>query len=112
MKLIDFGFAQKSSKNKKELKDFVGTPYYIAPEIITEEPYGSACDIWSLGVLVYFIVAGKYPFEGRNMKELFANICGAKLSFSEDVWKYISQECKDFIRDCFTVDQSKRPSAA
>ena len=51
IRLIDFGFALVSAAKKAEL-DIAGTPYYIAPEVLTGK-YGKACDIWSLGVVLY-----------------------------------------------------------
>ena len=51
IKIIDFGFALISAAHKAEL-DVAGTPYYIAPEVLTGK-YGKACDIWSLGVVLY-----------------------------------------------------------
>lgn len=64
LKLIDFGFAKGTKQDKKDLDDFVGTPYYIAPEIINNDKYGAKVDIWSLGVLTYFIICGEFPFAG------------------------------------------------
>ena len=60
LKLIDFGFANINKSNT--LTEFVGTPYYIAPEIINKEKYGSGCDIWSLGVMTYFLIENNYPY--------------------------------------------------
>jgi serine/threonine protein kinase len=56
VKLIDFGFAKNSIN--KNLDDVVGTPYFIAPEIINKQKYGTSVDIWSLGVLTYLICTG------------------------------------------------------
>lgn len=64
VKLIDFGFSRISVFGESKLRDFVGTPYYIAPEIINNKPYGFKCDIWSLGVLVYQLISGSFPFTG------------------------------------------------
>lgn len=63
LKLIDFGFA--NANNKNDLTDFVGTPYYVAPEVINREKYGSGCDIWSLGILAYHLICGVYPYNAR-----------------------------------------------
>ena len=112
LKLIDFGFAQKSQKGERDLSDFVGTPYYIAPEIVKEEEYGSACDIWSLGVLAYFSIAGEFPFLATTRKDLFDKIKKGTFYFSSNVWKGVSENCKDFIKKCLTVSQLERPSAA
>lgn len=76
LKLIDFGFANINTNNN--LNDFVGTPYYLAPEIVLNKPYGSGCDIWSLGVLTYYIIDGSYPFLGTSRQELFDNITADK----------------------------------
>jgi len=58
LKLIDFGFAHVNKQSARELKDFIGTPYYMAPEIIAQRNYGSEVDIWSLGILTYLIICG------------------------------------------------------
>lgn len=74
IKLIDFGFANINKKGKRELNEFLGTPYYMAPEIINSLPYGQEVDIWSLGVLIYYIIEFNFPFKGNNKRELFANV--------------------------------------
>ena len=62
IKLIDFGFALVSSAKKANL-DVAGTPYYIAPEVLSGK-YGKACDVWSLGVVLYQLLTGKHAFDG------------------------------------------------
>ena len=64
IKIIDFGFALVSAAKKAEL-DVAGTPYYIAPEVLTGK-YGKACDIWSLGVVLYQLLTGEHVFDGRS----------------------------------------------
>ena len=52
----------------------LGTPMTMAPEIISSKPYGSECDIYSLGVIFYQLIYGKYPFNGGNLNELHEKI--------------------------------------
>ena len=61
VKLIDFGLS-KASRTKK-LSDITGTPYYIAPEVLRGS-YHAESDIWSIGVLLFFLVSGYQPFDG------------------------------------------------
>ena len=61
LKIGDFGFA-KTSNNESFLKTLVGTPSYMAPQILKEERYTHKCDIWSLGVMTYEMLVGKIPW--------------------------------------------------
>jgi len=71
IRIIDFGFAITFNPNKK-LTIFCGTPHYIAPEIIKKNSYfGDRSDCWSLGILLYIILCGKFPFKGKITFHLF-----------------------------------------
>ena len=69
LKLADFGFA-KHSENNSFLQTIVGTPAYMAPQILNEERYTYKCDIWSLGVMTYEMVIGQIPWDFKNNKTL------------------------------------------
>ena len=83
-------------------------PGYVAPEIIKREPYGLACDMWSIGVIAYILLGGYPPFNERTQKDLFAKIKTGKYEFHQDYWKDVSSEAKDFISKLLVVDQKKR----
>lgn len=78
LKLSDFGFATEYKKEKP--KSMVGTPYYVAPEIL-EQNYSKECDIWSLGVMLYMMVFAEPPFKGANNKAIFDQVKNKELNF-------------------------------
>lgn len=78
------------------MSTIVGTPYYVAPEVLKGN-YDNACDIWSLGVILYIVLCGYPPFEGDNVKEIFHNVNTQKLQFNPPDWENITSEAKDLI---------------
>ena len=110
IKVIDFGTALAYKAQEKQ-KETIGTPYYIAPEVLKKD-YGKECDIWSLGVMAYIILSGIPPFNGGSDSEIMSAIKTGKFDFKAPVWKQISQEAKDFITQLLTYDPKKRPTAA
>ena len=82
MKLIDFGLSKKFGElEAQKMETMVGTPYYVAPEVLGGK-YGKECDIWSLGVVLYAMLSGQLPFAGNNNNEIFRNIKMVNYSFS------------------------------
>lgn len=67
VKLIDFGFSVVTQHSRQMLKVFCGTPSYMAPEITRKRDYeGQPVDIWALGVLLFVMLAGQFPFRGTS----------------------------------------------
>ena len=65
IRVVDFGFASPFNKRNKDQKlDVVGTPYYVAPEVLTGS-YGEKCDVWSSGILLYYMITTRFPFLGK-----------------------------------------------
>ncbi len=113
IKVIDFGtsklFNQEDAKNKK-LTLKVGTPYYIAPEVLDKE-YDNKCDLWSCGVILYILLSGYPPFDGENDKEIMDAVRKGEFSFNEDAWNHISKDAKSLISKLLTKNPNKRLSA-
>ena len=107
-KICDFGMAILNTSEK----DICGTPNYIAPESITKDCYGNvnpsfACDIWSLGATIYFMVTGKAPFATDDVKETYSLIRRASYKYPNIK---ISNELKDLINRMLIVNPKERIS--
>ncbi|CAG9311417.1 unnamed protein product [Blepharisma stoltei] len=105
IKIIDFGMSIKFTNN--QMSTMVGTPYYLAPEMM-HETYGKECDYWSLGVIMYFLLVGKHPFIGVNVNDVFMRISRGHFSFSHPKWANISSEAKDLISRLLVLDPAQR----
>ena len=74
-----------------------GTPYYIAPEVIRRR-YNEKCDVWSCGVIMYIMLCGYPPFNGKTEAEIMKKVLSGKFSFPEKGWGHISDSAKKQIR--------------
>mmetsp|Transcript_6720 Transcript_6720/g.6260 ORF Transcript_6720/g.6260 Transcript_6720/m.6260 type:complete len:164 (-) Transcript_6720:525-1016(-) len=110
VKLIDFGLSKNATKEEM-MKSMTGTPYYMAPEVLEEEEYTSAVDLWSLGVVLFTCLGGYRPFTGANFKEISQAIIGCKYKFHSREWSGISRDAKDLISMMLTKEPKKRISA-
>lgn len=106
IKIADFGMSVKFGNNLR-MKSLAGTPYYLAPEIL-KGSYTKTCDIWSLGVFLYFILSGTHPFKGFELDEIFHKITAGKLKFEGAEWEGKSDLSKDLITKMLVVDPRKR----
>ena len=110
IKLIDFG-ASNFFKENEILKLKVGSPYYIAPEVLNKN-YNEKCDIWSAGVVLYVMLTGKFPFVGKTSQKLFESIKTGKYATEGKEWESISLEAKKLIGKMLELDKDKRFSAS
>ena len=107
IKISDFGLAGILS-SEKIFSEFCGTTHYTAPEIIDNKPYDSSVDIWSLGVIVYAILSGSYPFSGESDQDLKLNILMTEPKFDSYQWNEISEDAVDFIKKILKFDPKDR----
>lgn len=109
IKLIDFGTAREFEAGAK-MKNCHGTPYYIAPEVLSES-YDEKCDIWSAGVILYILLTGVPPFNGSNDDEILNSVREAKLNMKIPQFENVSAKAKDLIQKMLTRNPKSRPSA-
>lgn len=112
VKLIDFGLSNKFFDKfaNKELVSFVGTPEYVAPEVI-QGGYGQKCDIWSVGVLMYVMLSGKLPFSAGTVPATLARIMTGEFPLPEEIWGNVSPMAIDLLRRLLVVSPEARLSA-
>ena len=109
IKLIDFGTA-KTFKPGKKMSKFIGTSYYIAPEVLKER-YDEKCDVWSCGIILYILLCGYPPFNGNANVEIFHAIQNQNPIFTGEEWEDITPEAKDLIKIMLKKNPNERWSA-
>ncbi|KAI1897924.1 hypothetical protein AGOR_G00088290 [Albula goreensis] len=111
IKLSDFGFCAQISKDIPKRKSMVGTPYWMAPEVISKQPYGTEVDIWSLGIMVVEMVDGEPPYFNDTPVAAMKRLRDEPPPTVRSVHK-ISPMLKDFLECMLTRDPLGRASAA
>ena len=109
IKLIDFGTA-KIFKPGKKMNKFIGTSYYIAPEVLKER-YDEKCDVWSCGVILYILLCGYPPFNGNSNVDIFHAIQNQNPIFGGEEWEDITPEVKELIKLMLRKNPNERWSA-
>lgn len=110
LKICDFGYS-KSSLLHSRPKSTVGTPAYIAPEVLSRREYdGKLADVWSCGVTLYVMLVGAYPFEDpddpKNFRKTIGRIVSVQYKIPDHV--HISQDCKQLLSHIFVPNPIKR----
>ncbi|GFP85768.1 phosphoenolpyruvate carboxylase kinase 1 [Phtheirospermum japonicum] len=109
-KLADFGSAECFG-NGRLMSGIVGTPYYVAPEVVAGMDYNEKVDVWSAGVILYIMLSGIPPFYGESAREIFEAVLRGNLRFPRSVFGSVSLEAKDLLRRMLCKDVSRRFSA-
>lgn len=108
--VADFGFAKRCKKGEY-LNTRCGTPAFVAPEIVLGNPYNECCDMWSIGCLLYMIICGYPPFQGKDHNDLFRKIRASDFTFHDKYWKKVSLPAKQLISQLLTVNRKNRMTA-
>eukprot|EP01038_Epipyxis_sp_PR26KG_P005854 gene5854-8077_t len=109
IKLIDFGLVAQSAESN--LVDFVGTPAYMAPEVVMKQPYGKAVDVWAIGVILYILLSGSPPFSENTDEELFEKIKQVSYELTGSNWSIISEDAKCLVRKLLDPNPTTRITA-
>ena len=109
VKLVDFGMSAIVDSGRV-LHKVIGTELYTAPEVYMRE-YGSQCDMWSLGGVLYVMLSGSLPFNAETREELELQTRLGKYSLESQQWTLISEEAKDLIRHMLEVNPAIRYTA-
>ena len=108
VKICDFGTSKIFTKNSIE-NQIIGSFNYMAPEVFNKK-YNEKCDVWSCGVILYILLYGKFPFEGKDQNEVINNIKLGKINFDNSLFN-ISSDVKNLLIKLLEVNPSKRISA-
>ncbi|XP_069065153.1 serine/threonine-protein kinase D1 isoform X1 [Pleurodeles waltl] len=107
VKLCDFGFARIIGE-KSFRRSVVGTPAYLAPEVLRNRGYNRSLDMWSVGVIIYVSLSGTFPF--NEDEDIHDQIQNAAFMYPPNPWKDTSQEAIDLINNLLQVKMRKRYS--
>ena len=90
------------------LRSCVGSPLYMAPQILQRKPYGTKCDIWSLGIIFHEMIYHDVPWKARDERELLHNIMTKPFHISKNNKPALSKFSEDFLKKTLVVDENER----
>ncbi|XP_030641646.1 peripheral plasma membrane protein CASK isoform X1 [Chanos chanos] len=107
VKLGGFGVAIQLGESGLVAGGRVGTPHFMAPEVVKREPYGKPVDVWGCGVILFILLSGCLPFYGTK-ERLFEAIIKGKYKMNPRQWNHISESAKDLVRRMLMLDPAER----
>lgn len=106
--ITDFEIAKKVLYHNS-LKTQCGTQEFVAPEVLENRPaYDVSCDMWTVGVIVFILLGGYYPFRGKTDAEILKNVRYGNFEFREKLWNGVSENAKALLRSMMTVNPDDR----
>ena len=107
IKIMDFGLSKIVSTQEK-MVDGYGTLSYVAPEVLLRTPYNKEVDIWSMGVILYYMLCGHLPFKGNKEVIIAEKIVNDDLEFDEEEWEIRSKKVRELISSCLKKEPEER----
>ncbi|KAJ8673508.1 hypothetical protein QAD02_004770 [Eretmocerus hayati] len=115
LRICDLGFAKQLRAENGLLMTPCYTANFVAPEVLKRQGYDAACDIWSLGILVYIMLSGRIPFPntpGDTANDILDRIGHGFIDMESGVWCQITPEAKELVKLMLHIDPARRPSTA
>jgi serine/threonine protein kinase len=115
LKLVDFGLATYQDVDEYLFKR-CGTPGFVAPEVINAKRganvhYSTKCDVFSVGIIFFFMLTGKIPYDGADFQEVLDNNKKAIINYNVKELKYVTPVAMDLLRNMLELNPDDRPSA-
>ena len=107
IKIMDFGLSKIVSTQERMI-DGYGTLSYVAPEVLLRTPYNKEVDIWSMGVILFYILSGSLPFKGDKEEVIAEKIVNDDLEFCGEEWEVRSKGVKELITSCLKKEPEDR----
>ena len=107
IKIMDFGLS-KIVSTQETMVDGYGTLSYVAPEVLLRTPYNKEVDIWSMGVILYYMLCGHLPFKGNKEVIIAEKIVNDDLEFNDEEWEVRSKRVKELINSCLKKEPKER----
>lgn len=109
LKVVDYGCSTFCVPGKRLCKKF-GTPYYVAPEVLWRD-YDLQADVWSAGVVLFILLCGRPPFNGRSDDEIVSRVRTGHYRMLPDDWRHVSLSAQELVKEMLKLDATARPTA-
>ncbi|CAF0980153.1 unnamed protein product [Adineta ricciae] len=110
IRITDFGLSSKKSVTSTDslFNDYCGTPLYMAPEILENKNYSALCDVWAMGIIMFYLICGRHPYVAHDERRLLEIIRATTLRFDTERFRNLSSQGVDFLQGMLVYDTVHR----